>query len=501
MKASREATRTLQQCGGSSEGAGATPEVPDEPTTDFVAKAKHDVMIEWGSGEESDKSNVNVDDIPWVSTNSDNGDQAMTAMEKNVAEKTEEEQGDEEQDEEAQDDDNQDQKDQADDDIIGTLVTMSQKEKPKVPRSSSSRSLLSNYGNQFLNLSSDASLVAPLLDVLVLVIPLPTTTTTTPLTTPLTTTLIPTPPIISTATSTTPIVPDLLPEVVQRVFALEKEISASEIMKVKQEQTAKEKVPKFSSTPYDQQADEEHKQKDILFKMMKSSKSGKDDMKIKMKTLMMEETVKKATYEVEIDVEEPTQENAENNADQPKSKDAPKTSKIPSKDWFKQLPRPPTPDPEWNTVQTINDEPEKTWFKDLMHAEKPPLTFDELMATPIDFSNSSIKLEYNMEECYKALTEKLDWENLKGDRCPFDLRKPLPLKGHPEIVARRDDQKLYKLKEGDFPHLHLNDIEEMLLLQVQHKLFNLEGSDIVDLAVALIMFTRRIIIQKGVKDV
>ncbi|GJU30820.1 hypothetical protein Tco_1174409, partial [Tanacetum coccineum] len=240
MKASREATRTLQQCGGSSEGAGATPEVPDEPTTDFVAKAKHDVMIEWGSGEESDKSNVNVDDIPWVSTNSDNGDQAMTAMEKNVAEKTEEEQGDEEQDEEAQDDDNQDQKDQADDDIIGTLVTMSQKEKPKVPRSSSSRSLLSNYGNQFLNLSSDASLVgiiketidveinslldvqiqqeissvlsALLLDVPVFVIPPQTTTTSTPLTTPLTTP-IPTPPIISTATSTTPIVPDLLPEV------------------------------------------------------------------------------------------------------------------------------------------------------------------------------------------------------------------------------------------------------------------------------------------------
>ncbi|GKG36485.1 hypothetical protein Tco_0444163, partial [Tanacetum coccineum] len=67
--------------------------------------------------------------------------------------------GDEEQAEEDQDHDDQDQKDQADDDIIGTLVTMSQKENPEVPRSSSSRSLSSNYGNQFLNLSSDASLV------------------------------------------------------------------------------------------------------------------------------------------------------------------------------------------------------------------------------------------------------------------------------------------------------------------------------------------------------
>ncbi|GJQ96039.1 hypothetical protein Tco_0007178 [Tanacetum coccineum] len=42
---------------------------------------------------------------------------------------------------------------------------------------------------------------------------------------------------------------------------------------------------------------------------------------------------------------------------------------------------------------------------------------------------SSIELEYNMEECFKALTDKLDWNNPEGDRCPFDLTKPLPLKG------------------------------------------------------------------------
>ncbi|GJU38002.1 hypothetical protein Tco_1186356 [Tanacetum coccineum] len=36
-----------------------------------------------------------------------------------------------------------------------------------------------------------------------------------------------------------------------------------------------------------------------------------------------------------------------------------------------------------------------------------------------------------MEECYKALTEQLDWENPEGDRCLFDLTKPLPLKSHP----------------------------------------------------------------------
>ncbi|GKB72378.1 hypothetical protein Tco_0933790 [Tanacetum coccineum] len=37
------------------------------------------------------------------------------------------------------------------------------------------------------------------------------------------------------------------------------------------------------------------------------------------------------------------------------------------------------------------------------------------------------ELEYDFEECYKALLEKLDWNNPKGGDYPFDLTKPLPL--------------------------------------------------------------------------
>ncbi|GJZ03006.1 hypothetical protein Tco_0520967 [Tanacetum coccineum] len=54
-----------------------------------------------------------------------------------------------------------------------------------------------------------------------------------------------------------------------------------------------------------------------------------------------------------------------------------------------------------------------------------------------------------------------------------------------EIVVRRADHKLYKFKEGDFPWLHLNDIEDMLLLVAQNKLNNLDGDVIVHLAVGL----------------
>ncbi|GJR87288.1 hypothetical protein Tco_0211299 [Tanacetum coccineum] len=87
--------------------------------------------------------------------------------------------------------------------------------------------------------------------------------------------------------------------------------------------------------------------------------------------------------------------------------------------------------------QTIDDDStqnkDKPWFNKMVSAIKDPLTSDELMATPIDFSEyamnrleienltqahlvgpvyellkgtckSSIKLEYNMEECFKSLT-------------------------------------------------------------------------------------------------
>ncbi|GJS11452.1 hypothetical protein Tco_0368248 [Tanacetum coccineum] len=211
----------------------------------------------------------------------------------------------------------------------------------------------------------------------------------------------------------------------------------------------------------------------------------------------------------------------------------------------------------------------------MVSAIKDPLTFNDLMATPIDFSkyvlnrlkidnltqdillgpaynllkgtcSSSIELEYHFQECFNALTNRLDWNNLEGDRYPFDLSKPIPLQGHPGhltvvanyffnndleylkssdqkityttsimktkvaryeieriedmIMVKRADRQFYKFKEGDFVDLHMNDIKDMLLLAVQHKLFHLTDSDIVNFIVALCMFTRSIVIKKRVKD-
>ncbi|GJU38228.1 hypothetical protein Tco_1191185 [Tanacetum coccineum] len=163
---------------------------------------------------------------------------------------------------------------------------------------------------------------------------------------------------------------------------------------------------------------------------------------------------------------------------------------------------------------------------------------------------NNIKPEYNLEQCYLALTDQLDWADPKGDRCPYDLSKPLPLQGNKErvyvisltkikasrtlhwesitrdpngmkvlsvirilvdkqfgygylkeIVVRRAYQNEYAFKKANFSRLHLNDMEDMFLLYVQHKLHNLTCDEIVDLVNALRIFNRSIVIKKRVKDV
>ncbi|GKC18784.1 hypothetical protein Tco_1020934, partial [Tanacetum coccineum] len=437
----------------------------------------------------------------------------------------------------------------------------------------------------------------------------------------------------------------------------------SVILKIKKEQAEKQKMPKYTIKSTDKAALKEYDQDSALYETMHKNKSfNRNPANYRLYHALMEALIedehamdkgvantihdhKKSMMMMKIlqldktrvrrqRVEEPRIRSLQRNHPPPRKplkvklhQKASAATKEPVEEPIVEVvkddagkdvqpPRPPTPDPEWNKHQVILCQPEEPWFNQMVSAIKDPLTFNDLMATPIDFSKyvlnrlkidnltqdlllgpaydllkgrctSSIKLEYNFQECFNALTDKLDWNNHEGDCYAFDLSKPLPLHGHPghltvvgdyffnndleylkssdpkrtyttsimktkaaryeivgiedmvpifgvplnmrmtntlqrgssirakgsvsvkklhgyghleEVVVKRADQQLCKFKEGDFLDLHLNDIKDMLLVVVQHKLFHLNESDIVDFIVALHMFIRSLIIKHRVDD-
>ncbi|GJR71500.1 hypothetical protein Tco_0083865 [Tanacetum coccineum] len=117
-----------------------------------------------------------------------------------------------------------------------------------------------------------------------------------------------------------------------------------------------------------------------------------------------------------------------------------------------------------------------------------------------------------MEECYKALSDQLDWTKPEGDRFPFELSKPIPLEGRPGHLIVHAKYFF----NNDVEYLKSENLERKYTTSITktkdtrgdygeksrwHKLFHLNGDVIVHFAVALHMFTKRIVIQKRVKDV
>nr|GFA62020.1 hypothetical protein [Tanacetum cinerariifolium] len=221
--------------------------------------------------------------------------------------------------------------------------------------------------------------------------------------------------------------------------------------------------------------------------------------------------------------------------------------------------------------------PKQNWFHELEETAKDSGQFYDLIGSTIDFLNfikhclkkdqitkanlecpvfkllkrtcrNRIELEYHLEQHYFAFFDQLDWTNPEGDRCPYDLSKPLPLPGRltitvefffnndlkylkngnkerkyvasvtktkaarlmidnqlgyrylKEIIVNREDLKEYSFREADFSRINLNDIEDLFLLNVQQKICNLSGDEIVHLVNVLCMFTKSIIIKRRVED-
>ncbi|GKF33345.1 hypothetical protein Tco_0106545, partial [Tanacetum coccineum] len=160
----------------SDEGAGTSPEVPDE--TKDKSEALDD-LDDWGSTNDEtflfDDKDEKAEDIPWVSTDEDESnddeeedddsidiektdtdveDQVMGVAKMNIAEKAEKEKADEEfkGDDQAADA-------QPKDDQVRNLDSVTHKDKSELLQSTSSHSLSSNFANQFLNNSPNTSLI------------------------------------------------------------------------------------------------------------------------------------------------------------------------------------------------------------------------------------------------------------------------------------------------------------------------------------------------------
>ncbi|GJQ89295.1 hypothetical protein Tco_0000434 [Tanacetum coccineum] len=75
---------------------------------------------------------------------------------------------------------------------------------------------------------------------------------------------------------------------------------------------------------------------------------------------------------------------------------------------------------------------------------------------------SNIELEYNFQECFNTLTDKLDWNNSKEDHYPSDLSKPLPLQGRPgHLIVAADyffNNYLEFLKTSDLEKTYTTSI-------------------------------------------
>nr|GFA86128.1 hypothetical protein [Tanacetum cinerariifolium] len=125
-------------------------------------------------------------------------------------------------------------------------------------------------------------------------------------------------------------------------------------------------------------------------------------------------------------------------------------------EWFSQPKKPPTLDRDWNKTLPAVQGSTQTWISDLAKQADSRSSFNELLDTPLDFSNLIMnrlrvdtltpellagptyelmkgsckrltELEYHLEEVYKATTDQLDWVNPEGQQYPHNLLQPLPL--------------------------------------------------------------------------
>nr|GEZ36266.1 hypothetical protein [Tanacetum cinerariifolium] len=248
---------------------------------------------------------------------------------------------------------------------------------------------------------------------------------------------------------------------------------------------------------------------------------------------------------------------------QPQETSEPIARKTMNPECFKQPPRPPTPDLKWNKHRVVLDQPAQPCieveynFQECFNALTDNLDWNNpegdhylfLMAIMATWLLAQKPLPLQGSPCYRTIAADYFFNNdleylktfdpevtyttsitkIKATRNKIKgIKDMVPTlwstikrayekyaeKGikhwgerrklwYQSQISKFSKQNVYSTKailEDDFVDLHLNDIQDMLLLAVQHKLFHLDGNVIVDFMVALCMFTRSLILKRRVKD-
>nr|GEU34372.1 putative reverse transcriptase domain-containing protein [Tanacetum cinerariifolium] len=190
-----------------------------------------------------------------------------------------------------------------------------------------------------------------------------------------------------------------------------------------------------------------------------------------------------------------------------KTNEQPNDEAIPNNDWYKKSRSNTSPNPEWNEGKLVNDGPKQSWLNDLAKATIPPLAFDKLMHTLIDFSAFAmnhlkinnlakehlvgpvynllkgtckiyVELNYTMKECYHFFFN-------------YDLEYLRRGSNEKKYTASTIKSKATSVKVVEwYAYGHL---EEIIVKRANRKLYTFKE-------VNLRMFARRIIIQARVED-
>nr|GEW94386.1 hypothetical protein [Tanacetum cinerariifolium] len=171
--------------------------------------------------------------------------------------------------------------------------------------------------------------------------------------------------------------------------------------------------------------------KKILIEKMEGNKDVSMMMPIKTKNPPLDQTggIKDAEKEKSLkdplqttfEMEEPSHPEFETGAD-----DQPIVQSSQHPKWFSQQKKPPTPDRDWNKTLPATHRNIQLWISKLVKQSDSRSSFNELMDTPVDFSNflmNRLKVD--------TLTPKLlagpTYELMKGSAISTYLLKPLPL--------------------------------------------------------------------------